>query len=424
MKSRTARFIIGLIFSLIWISGFVNGEVTQEENDEIIRLQREIAELKRVVLLLVNSLPEDKKKEFKAIIDKLEKELEEKEDKHRQEKYSTTTREVNKLKQHIEKVKENLETLSGGIAFSGFFDVTASTYKNNPNIFALGNFELDMEKSFGKNFQVAAALVFNNDGAELGVGFIDFHLFGGPIAARGRLFSEKGLHFQVGRFDIPFGNDWQYFASTDRISVSPPLPTELIMNGGYNDVGIRILRAAITYNYSLFMLNGTEEGFSFGGRFGFTPFNNPFTFKKKQIQALELGISYIHDFNRGGKREEKLLAFDFESEIGPVRFQGEYIRKNYDIEETRFDGFHISGFVDLSKFGKLPVTLYGRYDFYKGKPYNFTMSRETNRLERLTAGLNINLFGISNLKLEFLDYIAQNEEFYGSSFYAQLVIIF
>lgn len=158
-----------------------------------------------------------------------------------------------------------------GLEVSGFFDVYASNYNNNPNIFEIGNFELDLEHSFAQYFQVASALVFNTDGAELAVAFIDFHLRGGSIAPRGRLFKEQGVHLQVGKFDLPFGNDWQYFASPDRLQVSAPLTTEYVNSEGYNDTGLRILGQFVSLNFTTYIIKGIEEGVSFGGRIGLTP---------------------------------------------------------------------------------------------------------------------------------------------------------
>lgn len=335
-------------------------------------------------------------------------------------------RETSGIRQDIDSIKRTLEELTGGVQFSGFFDVTASGYKVNPNIFALGGFELDMEKSFGDNFQVAAALVFSDDGAELAVGFIDFHLFGGSVAARGRVFTEKGLHFQVGRFDIPFGNDWKFYAPVDRMSVTAPLTTELVMDGGYNDVGLRILRGNVTYNWTLYMLRGIEEGFSVGGRFGFTPFNNPFTFKRKEARQLELGFSYLHDMNRSGKREEWALGVDLESNLGPVLLQAEYLQRDNRVAGCRFQGYHVSAFLQIGSIGSVPLTFFGRYDSLEQEALedNGAADGLLPELSRLTIGVHLNLFDISTLKIEFLQYLEEHEEFEGASFTAQLVITF
>lgn len=72
-----------------------------------------------------------------------------------------------------------------------------------------GAIELDLELGFGKNGQAAAALVVEEGGgASLAVGFLDYHVGGGLVAPRGRISVAKGIHVQLGRFDVPFGNDW------------------------------------------------------------------------------------------------------------------------------------------------------------------------------------------------------------------------
>ncbi len=415
------KFILMIFFcALVFLPTYTFGDNTKNSKpeDEIIVLKKEIRELKLILQKLLQTLPPSQTEKFSQIIKKLEKSLEKKENR---EVNSDSTRKINRLKQKIEDVKEELKELSGGVQFSGFFDVSVSTYKNNPNIFALGDFELDIEKSFGENFQVAAALVFNDDGAELAVGFIDFHLFGGAIAARGRLFTQKGLHIQIGRYDVPFGNDWQYYASVDRKSITAPLTTEFVMDGGYNDVGLRILRGAVSHNYTLYMLRGIEEGFSFGGRFGLTPFNNPYSLKKKELQQLELGISYIYDQGRDGNREEKALAFDFESAIGPFHLRGEYMKRDNDIDGVYYSGFHISAVMDAGKIIDIPITLFGRYDWFQSELNDV---EEKNVLSRITAGLHFDLFEIAVLKFEFHHFLQDNEEFEGNSFFAQIVITF
>ncbi len=369
----------------------------------------------------LTALAADDKDKVTQILKQLET-AEKKEKKlKRRQKVSQTSRKVNRLKQKIEKIKADLAEHTGGIQFSGFFDVGASGYVNEPNIFTLGDFELDMEKAMGDHFQVASALVFNDDGAELAVGFIDFHIFGGTVAARGRLFTQKGLHFQVGRFDIPFGNDWLYYASVDRVSVSAPLTTQLVMDGGYNDVGFRLLRSALHFNYTVFMLRGIEEGFSFGGRFGFTPFNNPYTLKEQDSQLLEIGFSYMHDINRDGNREERALAIDLEGRLGPLRLQGEWIHRDNYLDGLHREGYHVSAFLDAGEIAKQPFVFYSRFDFFREKPHH---APSADHISRLTAGVNVSIMDIVLLKTEYTHFLREQETFMGNSFYAQLVITF
>ncbi len=345
------------------------------------------------------------------------------------------SRELEMLKHRLADVEKKLDNKiaedKNSLKFSGFFDVSISNYKNQANIFQLGDFELDISHTFKNHFQVAAALVFNK-GAELGVGFIDYHIYGGAISPRGRLFSEKGLHIQVGKFDVPFGNDWQHFTSIDRLTVTPPLTTEIIMEGGYNDVGLRFLANFMSFNFTIYALRGIEEGYSYGGnsfgaRFGFTPFDNPYRFKSKIVSMLDVGISYIHDFDKNFGTAEMILAVDLETKLGPVIFSSEYYRRDKTVG-ILLQGFHITAGLDFDHMLKWPFTLYGRYGHYFMERYKkFSEDRE---ISRVTAGIKINMFNISYLKLEYIRYITAYDEFresdyYGSDlFYIQLMITF
>ncbi len=344
---------------------------------------------------------------------------------------------IDELNEKIEALTASLEKISA-LRISGFFDVSISNYKNKPNVFSLGDFELDIEHNYPERFQVAAALVFNK-GANLDVGFIDYRLFGSPVSVRGRLFADEGLHLQVGRFDVPFGNDWQHFPSKDRITVTPPLTTEMTMEGGYNDEGARLLFNSVWCNITLYVLDGIEQkysygGNSYGGRIGLTPFSNPYRLKARAIPVFETGFSYIYDIDSDGKKSESLYAFDIESKISFFFLQSEYINR-----EKRagiiFDGYHVTCGIDFSAFSSVPLLLYGRYDYFRMKNYvpdTFVETAEPvrdNVLTRISAGMNINIYKISFLKLEYQRYLETYEEYrdqyYSESlYYAQLVITF
>jgi hypothetical protein len=337
-------------------------------------------------------------------------------------------------KKELEALKKQVNILSA-LKISGFFDVSISNYQNKPNVFLIGPFELDIEHNY-EYFQVAAALVFY-DGAELRTGFIDYHLFGGRIAPTGRLFQGEGLHLQIGRFDVPFGNDWRYFPSKDRITVTPPLTTDLIMEDGYNDEGIRLLLNLVSVNASLYMLKGIEEqysygGNSFGGRIGITPFNNPFSLKSGTISPLEIGFSYIHDIDRNGVTAEKLYAGDMESKAGPLILSSEYYYRYKKAGITLY-GYHITGGIDFNYFSKLPLILFGRFDRYTSKEIvsvNYHEVTDKNSISRITTGININIAQISYLKFEYQNYLSayneyKSDQYYSKSlYYLQLVIRF
>lgn len=334
------------------------------------------------------------------------------------------------LKKKVDKIDET--TKKNKLSINGVFDVNVSNYQNRPNIFDIGNFELHLEHSYKNHFQVAAAIVFNR-GAELRVGFIDYHVFGGKISPRGRLFAEKGIHIQVGKFDVPVGNDWQYFVSSERITVTPPITTESIMGGGYNDVGIRILGSFAWINFSVYALRGIEAGYtwngnSVGARIAFTPFTNPYTLKAKSIPLLEIGVSYIQDFDRAGQGSERVISADIESKKNLFLFRAEYIRRDKTSVGLVYDGTHATIGFDLETMTPAPMIIYMRYGFYMVTRYKGVQDEQW--IHRVTGGLNFNISHISFIKLEYIRYLNYFEDymvkdyFNENLFYLQLVITF
>ena len=339
-------------------------------------------------------------------------------------------REIEDLKKRITELEEKTDT-TYGLRIGGFFDVYMSNYKNQPNIFEIGSFELDIQHSYRDHLEVAAALVFDK-GAELGVGFIDYHLYGGTINPRGRLFEENGLHLQVGKFDVPVGNDWQSFSAVNRVSVTPPLTTDMVMDGGYNDAGMRFLWNLTAANLSLYALRGIEEGYSYGGnslggRVALTPFNTPYILRSRSASPLELGFSYIHDLDEAGGTAEQIFAVDMESSIGPFYLSGEYYRRDKKVGIIQ-QGFQITGYLDFNQLISFPLKLYTRFDQYMMKRYE--KLSENNMVNRIGGGVNITIYKVSILKLEYLRFIKtydtfMEEEYYSPNlFYMQLMIMF
>ena len=349
-------------------------------------------------------------------------------------------REIDELKSRMDELEEENEELKkrvdllSALKIGGYFDVSMSNYKNKPNIFQIGNFELDLEHNYD-HFQVAAALVFH-DGAELAVGFIDYHLFGSRISPRGRLFQDEGLHLQVGRFDVPFGNDWYEYSPVTRTTVTPPLTTEIIMEGGYNDEGIRLLLNYMSVNLTMYMLDGIEQQYSFGGnsyggRIGFTPFSNPYELRSRSVPVFELGFSGIIDLDREAKTAEKLFAADIKTRTGPLILSSEYYHRDKNAGIVLY-GYHVTAGRDFGYFSNLPVKLYGRFEQCVSEEIVAISlgGIDKNSITRLTAGINLNISDISYLKFEYLNHIDAYEEYRSDQYfsrtlyYLQLVITF
>lgn len=364
------------------------------------------------------------------------------EEKDLEKRIEQLERKIERLETRIQKVDKRFDDFSS-LTISGFFDVSFSNYKNQPNIFKIGTFELDIEQSYENKFQVAAALVFDEDeGTYLGVGFIEYAFIGGPVPPRGRLFIDRGFHIQVGRFDVPLGNDWNYVSSVDRLTVTPPLTTSRLMEGVYNDDGIRILLSLVPINITVYSTQGVEQKYSYGGlsygtRIGITPFRNPYTIKELKAPVFELGLSYLYDQDKSGIKSEDITAVDFESRSGGLILRSEYfLRKK--VAGVEFDGYHITGGLDFDVLISFPFSLVFRYDHYQEKnnivaSYDQAASGEQDQVDSMsrgTAALNFNISNTSYLKFEYQAYTDVSERFKSDSlfsetlYYAQLVITF
>ncbi|MCL4807619.1 MAG: hypothetical protein KJ062_07475 [Thermoanaerobaculia bacterium] len=327
-----------------------------------------------------------------------------------------------------------LAEIRDALGLSGFFDVKAADRGTDPNVFSMGDFELDVERELGRHVQVAAALVVNDEGAELAVGFVDVHVVGAPVAPRGRLPVEKGFRAQLGRFDVPFGGDWQYFASKDRTELSAPLTTEAVLDGGYNDVGLRLLGGTGSFGWSTYWLRGEGEGSALGGRIAFTPFDNPYRLKERS-RVLELGVSALHDFDGDGGTETTSFAVDAELH-GPIgRLRAEWARRDERPVEGREErlvrsGLHVTALVDAGAVAGVPLTPWVRWDTAKAEPEASGGEVPAGRTKRLTAGLNALFFDVLTLKLEYQRILSAppeveaGEDFRRDAVLAQAVVTF
>jgi len=327
-----------------------------------------------------------------------------------------------------------LAEIRDALGLSGFFDVKAADAGTDPNVFSMGDFELDVARELGKHVQVAAALVVNDDGAELAVGFVDVHVAGPPVAPRGRLPVEKGIHVQLGRFDVPFGGDWQYFASKDRTELSAPLTTDAVLDGGTNDVGLRLLGASPSLGWTAYWLRGEGEGTALGGRVVLTPFDNVYRLKGRS-RVFEVGVSGLLDLDGDGGTETASFAVDAEIRGSIGRLRSEWARRDERAVPGRDgrlvkSGLHVTALVDAGSVASVPLTPYVRWDTANQEPEGEGGEVVAGRTSRLTAGLNALFFDVLTLKLEVQRILSAPPEleaaeaFRRDAFLAQAVVTF
>lgn len=314
------------------------------------------------------------------------------------------------LRESIDKARNELADKLLGLQLSAFGDVR-NNYDDGGKRKLDGTFELDASADFGDDLQGALALVNEKEGSSMPVGFLDFHTFGGRIAPRGRLWVEKGLHIQIGRFDVPFGNDWQFFASKDSASITRPLTTDLVMGGGYNDKGMRVLGNDGSINFNAFVLRGFNTGRLVGGRIGLTPFSDPFSLiSAKEPKTFEFGLSYFYDANAGWKKNETGFAADAEIIQDDWSGRFEYlVRKKEPLpgaNATVLRGWHFTQeyLLDEDEHIAWPTTIFVRYEQGGVSPAEIAVlgtDASDTRDVRVAAGTRTNLGGSDVVQLKF-----------------------
>lgn len=288
------------------------------------------------------------------------------------------------------------------LGISGFFDVNAGPAGKRDNPFALGPFELDLESTLNEHVSGSAAIVYQDDIAEVGVGFVDLHMFGegqSSSSPRGRIFSDPGYHVQIGRFDIPFGLDYLLYATPDRPTVTPPLSTELMFEGGWTDNGIRVLKAHPVFNTTLYVVNGFDEGYAVGGRIGLRPFENPFSSHTIRVSPLlEIGVSGALDMDKKSNRQLTIAGADLEMNIPAGRVLAEYMMgRNHDTC-TDQKSWYLMTILPGRMIG---MDFVSRYEEQR----NDIPEESDDLISRVTFGLSKKLFEITSIKAEYIRYI-------------------
>jgi hypothetical protein len=193
------------------------------------------------------------------------------------------------------------------------------------------------------------------------------------------------------------------------------------MDGGYNDVGLRALGNWHFINYAGYVLKGSGNGVSAGGRLAFVPFNNPFTMQGMDAQPLDVGVGYLHDFSQAGTAEQKIFAADVEARLTFLRLQVEYYIRRDLLQGMRWAGYQASLFASFLDGGPLPFGFSVRYDTVHNKTDDGAVD---GHLRRITLAGLVRPFEVTVLKLEYLHYVAGDEELHGGEVFAQLVIGF
>ena len=351
--------------------------------------------------------------------------------------------------EELAELKEAAE--NKGLDIGGFFDVNAKTDNATDQTFSVGSVELDLEYSYNEHFAASSALVLcgNSSGANfsapaaitcggsgpggigaggtgIAVALVDFHMFDGSIPPRGRIFNNQGFHIQAGRFDIPFSTDYQYFANTDRVTVTAPITTTRMQFGGYNGDGIRSYGSWKMFNYAAFWTDAmyANDGTSVGGRLGLSFGQNTYRSHNKSYDGVEMGISHLSDLDKNRNQRHAVYGIDLSLGYSFLKLQSEFMLMQAQDNFVTEDGFHYGkahelGFhstliADLEGFVHKPILAFVRYGRWQpkqdiGNDYDGALVSIAD-VSLLSLGLNYKFNEYFKLKLEYTDSLGTSSQ--------------
>ncbi|WP_140910992.1 hypothetical protein [Methylomonas koyamae] len=365
-----------------------------------------------------------------------------------------------KLKALDKKVAELKEAAeANGLVMSGFFDINAKTGNSTDQTFSVGSVELDLDYVHDDHFGASSALVLcgNSSNADYGapgavfcgnsgpgalsggsttagiaVALVDYHLFNDRIPPRGRIFNNKGLHIQAGRFDLPFGSDYQYFANKDRVTVTAPLTTSRMQLGGYNADGLRSYGNFDWFNYSVFWTDAlyANDGHTIGGRLGLSLGQNAYKIHSSNPEGIEFGISHLSELDGENRIRNTVYGADLAIGYGVWRLQNEFMLLNAH-QQVFLDqdgdgnpiivvgpnnspfgkghqlGYHSTFTVDLASLAKMPIIAFARYSRWQPSQnlgLDFDGSTVAiNDISMLSLGFNYKFSDHLQVKFEYDD---------------------
>jgi FtsZ-binding cell division protein ZapB len=294
---------------------------------------------------------------------------------------------------------EEPEQRFGDLQISGFFDAVSS-YQNSADDkveFAMNQAELDIESEISDRASAALAVAYNGETGnfELAVAKLGLNLYTGEESL------VSSLDVGIGQFDIPFGIDYQVYASPDRKLITGPIAVDNT-HAGWNDFGFYLSAESSPANFVLYWVNGFESSaemiqlvlneetgkeeeaveeiettpaHAFGTRLGFT-----------QIPGLELGTSYAFGLNVSGKSEMLLWGIDLQYALADFEFKGEYVyhSRNRSVAEENNRGYYTQASYELGDF-----TLVSRYGSFKPEGEDWTGGLSLGAGYAVTEGVEI-----------------------------------
>lgn len=281
--------------------------------------------------------------------------------------------------QDVVQRESSLASMFDGLSVDGFFDLRTTSTDATGEVVSSADFELNVAKDVADRVAVSATIAGNSEGATVSAAAIDIRLGSGRQSPSG-----SELDVRIGRFDVPFGNDWRSFAAKDRTELSAPLTTEAIMDGGYNAVGVQLHGRHSGIAGCAGVMRGSRGAMAYSGRLALAPFDT-----EDQTKRFESGVSLLFASGRG--TNTSAIAFDADVQFGALHVRAEHVRKQDRVAETSTirDGWHVTAALDAGEVLGVTVTPFARFDTAGDDTFRFMPGRATQAADarRLTAGL-------------------------------------
>jgi hypothetical protein len=218
------------------------------------------------------------------------------------------------------------------LTVGGFFDLLWEPDPADPAraVFRLGQAEVDIDATLSPRVGVCLAPAWNPDEESLGIGTMALNWQwsdeGLENFCRHRHVRRSGV--LVGRFDVPFGIDWQVYPSLDRPLVTAPLVVQRT-HGGWNSDGVMVYGARGLFNATAHATSGFPHA-----RYRATP--RPATWTPRAVYGGRLGVVPVTGWAAGvsgawmdiveADHAMSLTGVDLEILTGAFGLRGEAIR--------------------------------------------------------------------------------------------------
>jgi hypothetical protein len=238
------------------------------------------------------------------------------------------------------------------LAISAFADLIFPVFASDDSgtQFQVNQAEVDLEGEIVPDVNATMALAYDPEAETFALAVLAVEI---PLS-QGDDFAASAL---VGQFDVPFGIDYQVYASVDRRLVSGPMILDCT-HEGWNDLGVNFNLAMGEAGLDLFLINGDRCGRGVvdptklvdrsdikrgsGGRLHYN-----FT------EGLQLGASGAMFHDQEDEVPMTLLGADFQAALGAFSFKGELVAHKVDrgtSAEMNNYGFYVQGMHDWEKW--------------------------------------------------------------------------